>query len=490
MRNPASPLPTVLGLLALASPSFAQVISQVDKLYPGDPSSYDDFGRSVAVSGNLALVGCVGDDDNGSVAGAAYLIDLATGQQLHKLVASDGSQVDNFGISVDIDGSRCIVGAYADDDNGNDSGSAYVFDTATGQQLYKLLPSDGGSADYFGTAVGISGATAIVGAYRHDDPGVGLDSGAAYTFDLTTGLQIDKIVPGSAQADDQFGRSVAIEGFTAVVGAYYRNQSGGAYVIDVLSGTVLGVLVPGDIAQGDFFGFSVAMNGDRAIVGSPYDDDNGNSSGSAYVYDLTNGFLVDKLLPTDGGVSQLFGFSVALQGSTAVIGTPYDDDNGPGSGSAYLFDLDTAQQVDKFVPADGVADSRYGWTASISGSTVLVGCYHDDDNGKYSGSTYHYSICPPSLTLDANPAVAQLGDPLSYATFGGAAGLPVALAITQVNGAPTWYLFVTGTFDLQCKHTIATTVPVGLAGLEITFLSIGFTPTGLQASNSEVIQFQ
>ncbi len=105
------------------------------------------------------------------------------GDQLAKLLADDGASGDQFGWSVAIspDGIGAIVGAYLDDDNGTNSGSAYLFDTTTGRQIAKLLPNDGAAEDFFGTSVAISGATAIVGAYGDDDNGN--FSGSAYLFD-------------------------------------------------------------------------------------------------------------------------------------------------------------------------------------------------------------------------------------------------------------------------------------------------------------------
>ncbi len=91
------------------------------------------------------------------------------GDQLAKLLPDDGAAADDFGISVAISGATAIVGATLDDDNGSASGSAYLFDTATGRQIAKLLPDDGRGGDQFGTSVATSGTTAIVGAWLHND---------------------------------------------------------------------------------------------------------------------------------------------------------------------------------------------------------------------------------------------------------------------------------------------------------------------------------
>ncbi len=245
-----------------------------------------------------AIVGACCDDDNGDLSGSAYLFDTTTGDQIAKLLANDGTEGDVFGRSVAISGATAIVGAYHDDDNGNNSGSAYLFDTTTGRQIAKLLPRDGAVEDEFGRSVAISGATAIVGAWNDDDNG--LDSGSAYLFDTTTGRQIAKLLPDDGAAADSFGWSVAIS--------------------------------PDGI-------------GTTAIVGAGRDDDNGSSSGSAYLFDVTTGRQIAKLLPDDGAVGDLFGFSVAISpdgiGTTAIVGAYWDDDNDPFSGSAYLFDAAT-----------------------------------------------------------------------------------------------------------------------------------------------------
>ena len=178
------------------------------------------------------------------------------------------------------------VGAWDDDDNGNASGSAYLFDTTTGQQIAKLLPDDGAAGGRFGFSVSISGEIAIVGAFL-----AGGTSGSAYLFDVATGAQIAQPLPHDGDAGDRFGVSVAISGATAIVGAYRdddnRNISGSAYLFDAKTGEQVAKLLPDDGAEGDNFGISVAIRGTTAIVGARYDEDNGDDSGSAYLFDAS-----------------------------------------------------------------------------------------------------------------------------------------------------------------------------------------------------------
>ncbi len=287
---------------------------------------------------------------------AAAYADL--GDQLAKLLPDDGAAGDLFGFSVSISGTIAIVGALADDDNGGFSGSAYLFDISDPKnpvQFAKLLPTDCAAGDVLGTSVAISGATAIVGAWRDDDNGS--LSGSAYLFDTTTGRQIAK-------------------------------------------------LLPDDGAAGDRFGFSVSISGTIAIVGAFADDDNGSLSGSAYLFDISdpkNPVQIVKLLPTDGAAVGHFGFSVSISGATAIVGAAFDDDNGSGSGSAYLFDTATRQQIAKLLPSDGAVEDIFGTIVSISGATAIVGAWFDDDNGGFSGSAYLFDVADIPRNVPVGP---------------------------------------------------------------------------------------
>ena len=256
-----------------------------------DGAEEDGFGFSVAISSATAIVGALGDDN-----GSAYLFDTTTGRQIAKLLAKDGAAGDLFGVSVAISGTTAIVGAYRDDDNGANSGSAYLFDTTTGRQIAKLLANDGAARDFFGRSVAISGATAIVGAIGDDENGAG--AGSAYLFDTTTGRQIAKLLPDDGTGLDTFGISVGISGATAIVGAHWGvgngTSSGSAYFWDISdpeNPIQIAKILPNDGAEADRFGFSVAISPDgigTAIVGAFADDDNGTNSGSAYLFDTSS----------------------------------------------------------------------------------------------------------------------------------------------------------------------------------------------------------
>ncbi len=416
--------------LFLSTPvARADLGQQLAKLLPNDGAAFDYFGWSVAIDGNTVIVGANQDDDNGEASGSAYVFDTATGQQIAKLLPSDGEALDLFGVSVAISGTTAIVGAYGNDDNGDYSGSAYLFDTATGQQIAKLLPNDGAANDRFGESAGVSGTTAIVGAYLDDDSGTG--SGSAYLFDTTTGQQIAKLLPDDGAEGDQFGRFVAISGTTAIVGAPqpFTSHYGSAYLFDSTTGEQIAKLHPDDGAESDLFGWSVAISGTAAIVGASRNDDNGEDSGSAYVFVRPDGGWVDmtetaKLLPNDGAALDRFGFSVAISGTTAIVGAYGHDNNGTDSGSAYLFDTTTGAQIAKLLADDGEVDDLFGWCVEISGTTAIVGAVAVDDNGSDSGSAYLFDAAYCPWDFDDDEAVGASDLAVLLGSWGPCAGCP------------------------------------------------------------------
>ena len=321
---------------------------------------------------------------------------------------------DDFGYSVSIDGDTMVVGVHLDDDDGEDSGSAYVFtrvtagDLASGwTQVAKLKAggSYGMSGAYFGGSVAVDGDTIVVGSYGRTS-----SQGFAYVFTRNTPGNLASSWTQRAQlyADDRapgdcFGKSVSIDGDTIVVGAD-RDDSyrGSAYVFTRDT--------PGNLGSGwtqrhkltgsshsniKRFGASVSIDGDTLVVGAyGYSDGYSSSRGAAYVFgrslsgDIASSWpLVASLYADDGAAGDRFGWSVSIDGNTVVIGA--------NSGSAYVFTRDTAgylasgwTQVAKLTADDGAASDRFGESVSIDGSTIVIGAHGDDDKGSGSGSAY------------------------------------------------------------------------------------------------------
>jgi hypothetical protein len=127
-------------------------------------------------------------------------------------------------------------------------------------------------------------------------------------------------------------------------------------------------------------------------VGAYFDDDIGTDSGSAYVFTRGGGVWTQqaKLTAADGAASDLFGYSLSLSGDTLAVGAYGDDDNGSASGSAYVFTRSGGvwTQQAKLTAGDGAASDYFGYSLSLSGDSLAVGAYLDDDNGTDSGSAY------------------------------------------------------------------------------------------------------
>jgi hypothetical protein len=318
-----------------------------------------------------------------------------------KLTASDAAEGDLFAYSVAISGDTVVVGAWGNDDAGADSGSAYIFSrnylgADNWGQVKKLTASHAGAGDHFGCSVAISGDTVVVGAYYNDDAGA--SSGSAYIFSRNFGGadnwgEVKKLTASDAAERDLFGYSVAISGDTVVVGAYYNDDagsnSGSAYIF---SRNFNGADNWGEVKKltafhagaGDFFGCSVAISGDTVVVGAYYNDDAGSNSGSAYIFSRNfngadNWGEVKKLTASEAAEGDYFGCSVAISGDTVVVGAYYNDDAGSNSGSAYLYTLAYGQWAQQ--KKQSAASAEFGWSLDINEDMLVVGAPDDGTNG-------------------------------------------------------------------------------------------------------------
>jgi len=374
-----------------------------EMLLAGDGAEGDNFGCSVAISGDWAIVGASGDDDNGDSSGSAYVYHFTgiTWEFVQKLIPSDNAEGDNFGISVSLSGDRAIVGASGDDDNGSDSGSVYVFHCAGSIWIeeQKVTDPDGAENDYYGSSVSLSGDCAIVGVPGDDENGT--DSGSA-TVSLinSSSFYESKHTAADGAEYDRFGYSVSISGNWAIVGAYQDDDKGsnsGSVYMYQWNGIIwifTQKLTAPDGIPNDYFGYSVSISGERAIVGAYQDDGNGFNSGSAYVYHWNGSEweLYQKLSASDRAEHDWFGYSVFLSGDRIIVGSIHDDDNGYNFGSAYIYHWNGSSwsQEQKLTASDGAENDNFGCSVSLYGDCAIVGAYFDDDNGASSGSAYVY----------------------------------------------------------------------------------------------------
>ena len=387
----------------ISQANTAAIWTQAQKLLASDGAANDCFGYCVSLDGNTALIGAP-EGPNGHDPGAAYVFTRTgtTWTMQQKLTASDGAADDSFGVGVSLAGDIALIGANWNDDNGADSGSAYIF-TRTGTtwtQQQKLLASDGAAGDWFGWVVSLDGDTALIGAPQNDDNGN--NSGSAYIFTRTgtTWTQQAKFTASDGAAGDRFSDyAVDVEADTAIIGACYNDDngtdSGSAYVF-TRTGTTWTQqtkLLATDASAGDNFGCFVSLYGDTVLIGACALDF--SNPGSAYVFTRSGTTWTQqaKLTASDGAAGDWFGTCVSLSVDTALIGAVLDDDSGTWSGSAYVFTrTGTAwTQEAKLLASDGVGHDEFGCWVSLSGDTALIGAPFDGDNGYESGSAYLFT---------------------------------------------------------------------------------------------------
>lgn len=322
---------------------------QEAKLTATDAAAGDRFGDAVSLSGDAALIGAYNDDDKGSGSGSAYLFRRqgdGSWLQEAKLTAADGSAGDTFGISVALNGDLALVGAPYDDDSANESGSAYLFRyQGDGSWLHeaKLTAGDGASGDYLGFVVVLDGEVALLSANKGNTLGYMFRRQADGSW-----AQESKLTATDATIRNFWGHSVSLSGDVAMAGAVwwdggvvdgaaylFRRQGDGSWVQEAK-------LVSADLVPNDYFGTAVALDGNVALVGAYEDDDLGDSSGSVYLYRRQGdgSWLQEgKLNASDGTAGDRFGHAVSMSAGNVLVGADLDDDNGVNSGSAYIFSL-------------------------------------------------------------------------------------------------------------------------------------------------------
>lgn len=359
-----------------------------------DGAANDYFGCSISISGNYAIIGAYGNDIGANVnQGSAYIFvkNVNYWTQAAVLTASDGAANDNFGWSVSVSGDYAIVGAPFKTVGGNtEAGKAYVFfknaSNVWNQQAI-LTASDGTAGDRFGYSVSNSGDYAVVGAYNKKI-GANTNQGRAYTFARSGTAWSQQAILNAADgaAFDNFGWSVGLSGDYALVGAPQKSVPGnafqGALYVFKRSGTSWAQqakLTASDGASSDQFGYSVSISGDYIISGA-FNKAVGPSfsQGQAYIFSRNGSTWTEQAILTssDGMITDQFGYTVSISGDYAIV-SAYNKNIGGNDfvGSAYVYarNGNTWSQQAVLRPSDGVASDHFGKGVGISGSDICVG---------------------------------------------------------------------------------------------------------------------
>ncbi|MFC1600779.1 cohesin domain-containing protein [Candidatus Sumerlaeota bacterium] len=405
-----------------------------DKWVDANGSAGDAFGVSsgnaVSISGDRAIVGAQGNDDQGLGSGSAFIYELTGGVWVKKatLLASDGAEDARFGFAVSICGDTAAVGAY---NFSSGLGSAYVFERIGGvwTETANLQNPGAPADDHFGRCVSISGNYLLVGAYGDDEEGA--SAGAAYVFERIDGTwtQVAKLTDLDGADYDMFGYSAAIAGNVAVVSSRQDdekgNNSGTVFVFERDSGSwpQTAKLTASDGSSSDYFGHSCAVSSDTIAVGA-YDHDHFSwHEGSVYVFEKVGAAWTEtaELRASDihdGELDNNLGVQVSISGNVIVAGSWYDNDRGLHSGSVYAFERDGGAwtEIEKMLASDGVSYDQLGECVSVAGNTVLAGA-SDDDKGDGAGAVYLYDLAL------SNPVNVAPDRPLNVTPTNGTTGL-------------------------------------------------------------------
>lgn len=326
-----------------------------------------------------------------------------------RVTASDGAAGEKFGSLVALDGNTAFVSALDPDAASSDAPAAvYVFTRDDGQwhEAQKLTSSDGATANFFGIALALDGDTALVGAPAAAVGVGGKRIGAVYVFTRTDGQWSEsrRLVASDGTVRSMFGLSVALDGNTALVGAPYTVVNGAllqgvAYIFNRQDGnwSETQKIEASDGAVGAAFSISVALDGSTALVGATGASIGDQTfQGAAYVFTEgdTGWSETQKLTSSDGAAKNHFGNSVALEGGTAVIGAKGATiDGNVLQGAAYVFTEtnNTWSQTQKLVAPQGKAYDRFGSPVLLDGDAVLIGASGMDPHGVKASNAYLFA---------------------------------------------------------------------------------------------------
>ncbi len=401
----------------------------LDFVTPPVSDAGDAYGASMAMDGDILVIGAPGEDGDTGISdnsltdsGAAYVFSRKRDIWVFQayLKASDRDFDAGFGSSVAVSGSTVVVGSprrgipsggfFPDP-----AGAAYVFEKVNGvwAEQAKLLGSNTGDSDNFGISVAIDADTVVIGA--RFEAGLGnsqTDSGAAYVFSRngTAWTEEAYLKASGASSFDEFGTSVAVSGNTVAVGAPFQDtagqEAGSVVIFKKEAGWQQAVaLYAPDAGAGDFFGTAIALSGEMLLVGARGEDDIAQGSGAGYVFTSSSGTWQQetRLKGLLGSQNSGFGTSVALEGERAICGAPGESKSGVNSGAIWSFHRDSGGwgSGKRILGNFQSAGDGFGGTVAVSGLKIAAGARGGDGAGDTlpdAGTAFSFGVAPDSFS--------------------------------------------------------------------------------------------
>jgi uncharacterized protein (TIGR03437 family) len=445
------------------------------------------FGQAVSLSADTAVIGAT---DSAYV----FVRSGTSWTQQAKLVGSDSVAGDRFGGAAAVDGDTAVIGASA---LNNFLGAAYVFvrSGTTWTQQAKLTASDAAANDQFGSSEALSGDTILTGV-----PSKNSAQGAVYVFvrSGTTWTQQAELTASDGAAPDNFGRAISLSGDTALAGAYLKAGGEGAAYVFVRSGTTWtqqAKLLAADSATGTIFGISVSLDGDLALIGAPH---KANKQGAAYVFARSGTTWTQfvELTAAGGAVGDSFSSAVSLSEGTVIVGAP---GHAGGEGAAYVFPFPT-------LPSSGLVNAAsFAHTVAPGSIVSAFGTNFANSNGSASETPLPYKLNGVSIYVNSTPAPLifvgqfQANFQIPFETKPGMATVVVtandaeSLAAMVNVSAVAPGIFVTGTNQavvLNSDNSVADSASPAKVGSVVVMYVTGLgpldhpLPTGSPASNN------
>lgn len=503
-------------LVIVSSASLTAAEQQVLKLSSVSSSSLAGkhaFGRSIACTEKHVLVGSPNDDTTVGLVGAVHVYDAKSGKRIRTLRATDQEAGARFGSAVAISGNYALIGAPGDD---NDFGSAYILDVSTGKQILKILSTSTEIFSDFGQSVALEGNLALVGARQDDTPnGPTLaDAGSVSFYRIDYKAKTATLISTEGAADtavgDEFGTSLALSGGLALIGAPgHASDAGAAYLYNAATAEELDKWQAADAAAGDRFGTALDIHGDRALIGAPQKVVSGMSTGAAYEFDVTSLSQFARYVRPDPSNGDRTGEAVAISNRTLIIAAPgLGNLFNPSMGTAYV--VSNGDLVGEIFPPYLQGGDQFGAGLAFAGNTLVAAAPGTNQpNGWSGGAAYLF----PALSLPVQGAVGNTllktkdsapgaadASLKSFSLFhSGASHSSLILANLTGSGAPagkTLALYAdwnevlslrarTGDFIGPLKVT-SITQPVPVTTTDIRFLVKG-SGAGITSANDQAI---
>lgn len=410
----------------------AAPVDHVKKITAPDAEESNQFGRSVAYNGVECFIGAPERDEGGVFAsGAGYFFGQNLGGTDNWGFVTKRNEfipglADRFGFSVGMSAQHAVAGVWGDDDNGNSAGAAYLYERNLGGigawgLRKKLLASDGVTNDDFGWSADMDDGAVIIGARRDNS-----SQGAAYIYQQNAGGadnwgQTQKLIASDPENDSFFGESVAIEGHIAVVGAFQNNalgnDSGAVYIYEEFpssapqgpGGPRTGIwkfmkkIVAPDGGPGALFGWSVAIQNGSVLVGAPNHLDGSGSIGAVYLFHRNEGGAGNygfqkKFLSNDtDNLGDDFGRGVDIDGDIIVVGAAHDGAPGDSPGRLYVYARDVGGADNwgflfRTETPTAVHGELLGFDVDVVGDTIVAGAWGTSDAASFSGAAHAFRI--------------------------------------------------------------------------------------------------